>query len=362
MTNGCSNRGLRENFLTVPSVRDVVRPLVRDIAAETMFRLGLSRPSRTARDLLTVVTFHRVLPVAAFQEYPIAPIAVSDVELDWFLGFFERNYSCGTLAETHRRWSEGERPPLPFLAITFDDGQLDNYVHARPALDRTGMKASFFVPVDAVDGNAPLWHDQLGFAVRGLLATDRPLAMQLLGMLGPFGKGDDAALILDALERSKRLAPEARLDLARRINAAAGAPRPEWDGIMGWAHLRALVGGGHEVGSHSLSHAILTQLDDAQLEREVAGSRERLHAELGQPCESFCYPNGNFDPRVAEAVRRAGYLRAVTTSWGTNAAGADPFRLRRCDTQSPRVRDREGRLSEPRLALRMSRYFRGPVT
>lgn len=332
------------------------------MAAQALFRTGLTRPLRTARELLTVVTFHRVLPEAASREYPIAPIAVSDVEFRWFVDFFRRNYTCGTLSDTHRRWSAGERPVMPFLALTFDDGQLDNHEHARPVLDAAGVNATFFVPLDAVDGNAPLWHDQFGFAARQLLARDRPRAMDLLGVLGPLGGEDDAARVLDAVERSKRLSSGARLDLVRRLEAAAGGPRPDWDGIMGWDHLRALVRGGHEVGSHSLSHAILTQVDDAQLEHEVRGSRERLRAKLGTPCESFCYPNGNCDARVTEAVRRAGYLRAVTTTWGANAAGADPFRLRRCDTQSPRVRDREGHLSEPRLALRMSRFFRGPAT
>jgi peptidoglycan/xylan/chitin deacetylase (PgdA/CDA1 family) len=348
-------------FPTVPSARDSIRPLVRDVAARALYRTGLTWPRRTARELLTIVTFHRVLPEAAYREYPIAPIAVSDLEFGWMVEFFRRNYTCGTLGDTHRRWGTGERPDLPFLALTFDDGQLDNHEHALPILDAAGVKASFFVPIGAVDGNTLLWHDQIGNAVRRLMSTDRPRAMELLGVLGALSGHDDAAQALDAVERSKRLSPGARLDLAQRLDAASGGARPDWDGIMGWDHLRSLVRGGHEVGSHSISHAILTQVDDAQLEHEVRGSRDRLRAELGAPCESFCYPNGNCDDRVAEAVRRAGYLRAVTTAWGTNAAGADPFRLRRCDSQSPRVRDRKGRLSEPRLALRMSRFFPGPV-
>jgi peptidoglycan/xylan/chitin deacetylase (PgdA/CDA1 family) len=344
----------------VRRIRDALLPIARDTVAGALAWSGRSHPLRAARGLLTVVTFHRVLTQAALREYPIVPIAVSDVEFAWLVDHFRRNYTCGTLAEIHRRWATGEEPGLPFLAITFDDGQRDNHDHAAPVLDGAGMKASFFVPVDGVDGNTALWHDQFGFAARWLLANDRPRAIRLLDEVGISDGVDDDSLVLAALEGSKRLPPAARLGLAERLAAAAGSPRPEWDGMMSWDHLRDLARRGHEVGSHSMTHAILTQVDASQLEHEVRGSRNRIESELGVPCESFCYPNGDCDERVAEAVRKAGYRRAVTTAWGTNSPGADPFRLRRCDAPSARIRDRHGRLSEARLAFRMSHLFPGP--
>jgi peptidoglycan/xylan/chitin deacetylase (PgdA/CDA1 family) len=129
---------------------------------------------------------------------------------------------------------------------------------------------------------------------------------------------------------------------------------------MNWEQLRDLAGRGHEVGSHSLSHPLLPTVGDAELERESAGSRARLEAQLGVSCESFCYPNGDCDGRVVAAVRRAGYARAVTTAWGPNTAGADPLRLTRCDLQGTHARDRSGALSAPRLAFRLSPHFPGP--
>jgi peptidoglycan/xylan/chitin deacetylase (PgdA/CDA1 family) len=347
---------------TVSRIREALFPVARDVAGEAMLRSGLLRPRRAARRLLTVVAFHRVLPEAAFRDYPIGPIAVSDVEFGWLIDYFRRSYTSGTLADVHARWAAGEEPELPFLAVTFDDGQRDNHDHALPVLDRAGMKASFFVPVDAVDGDAPLWHDQFGFAARWLLTNDRPRALRMLDGLGVPDGLDDEALVLEAVEGSKRLPAAARLDLAGRLAAAAGSPRPAWDGIMSWDQLRALARGGHEVGSHSMSHAILTQVDDAQLEREVRRSRERIRSELGVPCESFCYPNGNCDDRVVASVRQAGYLRAVTTAWGANRPGAGPFTLHRCDVPSARIRDRLGRLSEARVAFRMSHLHPGPRT
>jgi peptidoglycan/xylan/chitin deacetylase (PgdA/CDA1 family) len=329
--------------------------------AGALHRSGLTRPERAGRGLLTVLAFHRVLPGSELREYPLGEIAMSVEEFGWLVPYLAAHYTCGTLADVYRRWVGGERPDRPFLAVTFDDGQLDNFEHARPVLDREGVKASFFVPVDAVDGNEPLWHDRLGYAVQRLLHADRARALRALAVLGAIGAPDDHAFLLEVLERAKRLTPEARLELVGGVEAALGAPaRPPWDGAMSWEQLRSLSRGGHEVGSHSRSHPILPLVDDAQLEREVAGSKARLEAELGVACEAFCYPNGDCDTRVVEAVRRAGYLRAVTTAWGPNAPGADALRLSRCEMLGPQARNRAGRFSVPRVAFRLSPYFPGP--
>jgi peptidoglycan/xylan/chitin deacetylase (PgdA/CDA1 family) len=338
------------------SLRATFQPLVRDAAGAILLATGVTRPSRVARGRLTVVTFHRVLPVEQLREYPVPEIAVSVEEFAWFVDWFAAHYTCGTLASVYRRWVEGERPERPFLAITFDDGQLDGHLHARPVLERAGIAASFFVPVEGVDRNELLWHDQLGYAATRLLAADRSRALALLGGAGD----DDRAVVKGAMERAKRLSPEARLAFVARVEGSLPGPaRPAWDGLLSWDQLRALVRAGHEVGSHSVTHPILPLVDDAQLEREVAGSKTRLEQELGVPCESFCYPNGDCDDRVVEAVRRAGYLRAVTTAWGPNARDVDPFRLTRCDIDAGRARSRAGALSEPRMALRLSHFFAG---
>lgn len=270
------------------------------------------------------------------------------------------HFTCETLSVACRRWGAGERPPRPLLAVTFDDGQLDNFVHAGPVLERGGCPATFFVAVEAVDRGGPLWHDRLGFGVLRALAADRAAALRLLAEAGVDGGGggDDRAVAGRAVARSKALTEAGRAALAGAVERVAGADaRPAWDGIMGWAQLRALSAAGHEIGSHTLSHALLPGVDAAQLEREVAGSRERIRAELGVPCDSFCYPNGDHDDRVVDAVRRAGYRQAVVTAWGPNGRGADPLRLTRCELQGRTSRDAAGRLAPEVVALRLSPLF-----
>jgi len=76
---------------------------------------------------------------------------------------------------------------------------------------------------------------------------------------------------------------------------------------LSWDELRGLRERGVEIGSHTVTHAHLTQLTDTALERELAASRERIGDELGRPCRYLAYPYGEQDGRVRAAAGRAGY-------------------------------------------------------
>jgi len=331
-----------------------LRSAVRDLAGDLFYTVGLTRPGRNAHRL-NVVTFHRVLPPAQLRDYPLAAIAVSVEEFAWFVEYFATHFTVDTFANAARRWEAGERPAHPFLAITFDDGQRDNALHAVPVLERFGVRGSFYVPVQALDQDETLWHDRLGYAAAKLLRTDRAAAARALAELGAPDLQDVAATVQGLVERAKRLTPAQRdafVDATER--AAGGNARPAWDGMMGWDQLRAMAARGHEVGSHSMTHQLLPQLNDAALAYEVAGSRRVLQEKLGQPVETFCYPNGDADARVVRAVQDAGYTRALSTRWGPNPPGTSPYDVSRCDIQGATSRTRKGALSEARLAFRLS--------
>lgn len=101
--------------------------------------------------------------------------------------------------------------------------------------------------------------------------------------------------------------------------------------LMSAQQLRELPDLGIAVGSHSMTHPRLPELDDGALEEELTGSRKRLEDLLGRPVSHLAYPYGHYDPRVIESARRAGYLGACSTRSGFNVTGVDPFSLHRID-------------------------------
>lgn len=79
---------------------------------------------------------------------------------------------------------------------------------------------------------------------------------------------------------------------------------------MDWQALRRLNEFGVEVGSHTVSHPHLTELDDLELCRQLQESKARIEDELGGNCRYLAYPYGEHDDRVAAAARDAGYEAA----------------------------------------------------
>jgi peptidoglycan/xylan/chitin deacetylase (PgdA/CDA1 family) len=102
---------------------------------------------------------------------------------------------------------------------------------------------------------------------------------------------------------------------------------PEEVLTIDWDGLRTLAERGVEIGSHTHSHAHLTQLDDRALLRELVESRETIAEQLGRACRYLAYPYGEQDRRVREAARRAGYESAFALPG--HAMPLDPFALPR---------------------------------
>lgn len=338
-----------------------VKALLREGAARALSLGGVTRPSRRGRRRLSIATFHRVLPPAERAAYPFPGLVVTPQELDALLGYFTGHFDCGALCTQHARFAGDGACERPLLALTFDDGQHDNYRHARPLLAKHGVKASFFAPVVAVERQELLWHDRMGFATLALLATQRGRE-RLRRVLGAAGLPEDSPHGGPGLlvQRSKALPADARLRLVDALaDATESIAAPPFARLMTFSELAELARDGHEVGSHSMTHAMMDECDDRALSYELVESRRALQDRLGHPVESFCYPNGNCDARSAAAAAAAGYRRAVTTQWGSNAAGADAFRLRRCDMDAEHLFDAKGRFLPELLAFRMSGLYPG---
>jgi len=103
---------------------------------------------------------------------------------------------------------------------------------------------------------------------------------------------------------------------------------PTW---LTWGQLRALDRRGWDIGSHTVSHADLTDLPPDRALKQLRQSRFALERNLDQPVQWFCYPYGRVDAGVEQLVREAGYVLAVTTQPGDRLSAREPLLL-------PRVR------------------------
>lgn len=93
---------------------------------------------------------------------------------------------------------------------------------------------------------------------------------------------------------------------------------------MSWAQLRELRDAGWEIGSHTVSHPRLSELDDERLAAELHESRARCQEALGGACDSLAYPYGDHDDRVVQAARAAGFKTGCTVP--ARLSERDPLR------------------------------------
>ena len=181
-----------------------------------------------------------------------SPLAVSETLLRSQLAYLKkRGYVGLTISDAERRRSDATLPPRS-VVVTFDDGYASTG-RAAPILAELGFPGTAFLVTDFVESGEPLsWIAQ---AIRPDSAEDlRPLT---------------------------------------------------------WRDAEKLAATGWEIGSHTMTHPLLTGLDDGSLRAELAGSRAAIDRHLGS-CSSLSYPYGHADARVAAEARRAGYEVAST--------------------------------------------------
>jgi peptidoglycan/xylan/chitin deacetylase (PgdA/CDA1 family) len=187
-----------------------------------------------------------------------------------------------------------ERLPRKSVLLTFDDGYLDNYVHAFPVLQQFGLRAVIF-------------------AVTGWLG-DGPARVCAHEPGGP----------------KPPPTPDHRTCLA----AVRGGRADEV--MLQWSEVRLMEASGLvEVHSHTHSHIRWDEKYANPAERlealrhDLAKSRAQLRECLGKDSQHLCWPQGYFTLQYQQVARATGFKALYTTAKGANAAGSDPLRIAR---------------------------------
>jgi peptidoglycan/xylan/chitin deacetylase (PgdA/CDA1 family) len=103
---------------------------------------------------------------------------------------------------------------------------------------------------------------------------------------------------------------------------------------MNWDQIRRLKAMGHTIGSHTVSHPVLSKISLPEQARELRQSRETLERQLGAPVDFIAYPYGrrdaSFHAMTMALAQEAGYAGAFSFYGGFNRPGKlDPYDLRR---------------------------------
>jgi peptidoglycan/xylan/chitin deacetylase (PgdA/CDA1 family) len=280
----------------------------------------------TRGDRLCVVNYHRILRASD----PMLESEPDVATFRWQMALLARCFNVLPLHEALVTLDAGKLPPRA-ICITFDDGYRSVHDLALPVLKEFGLPATVFVTSGYI-GERNMWNDRIIEAVQSLPDGQLDLSDVGLGAYSLRSPDQRKAALGELTEASKYLPPAARLGLIERLETLVG------DGLAHGLMLTPemvvnLDRQGIEIGAHTISHPILTSLDEASARLEISGGKEELEAIIGKPVRLFAYPNGkvgkDFDARHVSMVRQAGFEAAFTTAVGAITRSQDRFQLPR---------------------------------
>ncbi len=224
------------------------------------------------------------------------------------------------------------------ILLTFDDGYVHNHGLALPLLAKHRAPALFFVSTRHMLEQVTFWPDVIITAVQAAALDTLDLREFGLGV-HRFRPGDDegrwdgiqrllvavkavgnadhptVAALLDHLHDRHAALLDDHLPRFRPLNAAEVGEMA----ASGWCTF----------GGHGHDHAILTYLDDENLDYNLREPRRILEEASGAPVVDLAYPNGDHDERVVARAAAAGYTRAYTVGVGLARPETPPMLLPR---------------------------------
>jgi peptidoglycan/xylan/chitin deacetylase (PgdA/CDA1 family) len=248
-----------------------------------------------------------------------------------------RNFEPVTLSQIVDAIEGRTTLPDNAITVTVDDGYR-NFLNGQPVFKKHGVPVTLYAVAGFAAGQLWLWPDQVEFGVEHSPRTALHVALANgsmdLPLDTPEARGASLSRLLDVLKgmpnRERKAFMQGFGNLCGvEIPAAPPAGREALTGD----ELRALSADGVEIGCHTETHPILSRVEDtAELEREIAGAKQHLEELTRIPIRHFCYPNGraiDINSDVLRLVRDAGYLSAVTCTWGLDTTAAERFQIRR---------------------------------
>ena len=327
----------------------------KELMAQALVKTGLVRGlaglHHMVRKDVKILAYHRVLPhqpEAGFP-YDLELVSAWQEEFDWQMAYLARHYHVITCRELAGFMDEGRWPDKPCAMVTFDDGYLDNHDVALPILQRHGLPAVIFVTTGYMGGQATFWYDQLVHEVLHSKATHIHMQPGKQPMALGRTESQRRELGTHLLRHLKRVSNEERLATLARWHVelgVSGTPDPaSLHRPMDWHHVKALSDAGIEIGSHTVTHPVLSRIQDVEhLAHELVESKAAIERHLGKPVLSVAYPTGGsaaYTQQVMQCAERTGYRFAFTYEPGVNKPDDwHPYRLRRSAVERYSTRER----------------------
>jgi peptidoglycan/xylan/chitin deacetylase (PgdA/CDA1 family) len=241
--------------------------------------------------------------------------------------YLRRHFQVVPLMDLAERLASGRKFDRCSVALTIDDGRHSCYEFLFPLMKEFNFPATFFVVSSFIRGEDWIWTDKVLWLSEQSSPPDELVPGKLNG-------------VFRSLNRMRPEERKARIEaMASSLNKSGGMtipiPKsaPAKYSPCSWSELREMADSGlMEIGSHTVTHPILSTVTDEESFAEVTRSRAQIEEGIGRSVRSFCFPNGmpgDFRPSQVRQVAEAGYDCSVIAQFGMVGNSSDRYQLPR---------------------------------
>lgn len=292
------------------------------------------------RNKILVLLYHRI----SKPEDPFEP-AVSPVRFDKQMQFLQNYFNVVSVQEAlshmaERQEAERQEAEKPLAVITFDDGYRDNLENAYPILKKYSLPAVFFLATGSIGDGEPMWTSRMEIIFKNARVSE--LTLESLDPRRSFELGDGyerMKVCYEIKSAMKKVPDERRQMILKEIEEKIGLVVDPFESdpseMLSWEEVKQLASDPLvEIGSHSVSHRMLTQIPTEEVQWELEESKSKIESEIGRKVDYLSYPGNSYNDFVREAAEQAGYRAAFAVDRTLTRFNEDRFALKRVHVEN----------------------------
>jgi len=284
----------------------------------------LTRLNGKDEDKLLVLAYHRICDFNKGSfDYDMELISASTRQFEFQVKFICEYFNPISLTQLEHHIRDNASLPKNAVLLTFDDGFDDNYHHAYPILKKYNCPATIFVSTDYISSERTIWFDQLAAVIRHF--PHPKLAVKQLDNVYDFDNDDRERIIAKVLSDFKTLKNADREAALEEIftehSDVIETLNHQQSKMLSWDQVREMDASLIDFGSHTVTHPVLTQLDEQGQHDELEQSRKTLETQLSHPVVSISYPDGTekaFNKTTLAIAKECGYQLGFSYLSGIN--------------------------------------------
>jgi peptidoglycan/xylan/chitin deacetylase (PgdA/CDA1 family) len=218
---------------------------------------------------------------------------VSTARFEAALLYLQRRYHFVDYAELEAHRLQGAPLPRRAMHLSFDDGFAECSTLVRPLLLKHGIPCTFFVTTDWLDNAGMFYRNKVSLCIEKMRELPRDAAKMAFSSLNhalDLSLGSTADF--ERWIRTLVWEDQAVVNLAvKMLGIDVAYYLQEQRPYLTSVQVKQMAGEGFTIGSHTLSHPKLAQVDAAEAERQIVESSRIVQDLTGAERVPFSFPN-----------------------------------------------------------------------